>query len=143
MGHLAWQSNADRQYRPGRRRGPGSGQEVSSLDLLARHGCPPEDIENGAVTPAFISAVRELDGLARRWFAAGLRDLEAYPPESAFSVELAALFYQAILDEVEGNGYEVFRKRAYVGSLRKLAIYREVSSRRSERASAEAAAVPG
>ncbi|MGO4184593.1 phytoene/squalene synthase family protein [Paenibacillus sp. TAF43_2] len=102
------------------------GRRYLPLELLARHHYSEIDFEMGVVDERFQHLVQELDTLSRSWFARGLRGLETYPASSAFSVELAASFYAAILDEVKAANYEVYKKRAIVSSLNKLKLYTNI-----------------
>jgi len=102
------------------------GRRYLPLDLLARHHYTESDFQMGIVNERFHQLIQELDELSRSWFTRGLRGLETYPASSAFSVELAASFYEAILDEVKANNYEVYKRRAIVSSLNKLKLYTSI-----------------
>jgi len=113
------------------------GRRYIPIELMMRHRYSEAAFERGEINDAFRSMIRELDSLARSWFEVGLRDIESYPEESAFSVELAASFYRAILDKVEGNHYEVYRRRAVVGPVAKLEIYLSVKAKHALQLSGE------
>jgi phytoene synthase len=81
-----------------------------------------ERLDSGIIDESFVRLIGAFDRLARDWFAQGLNGLETYPRESACCIEIAARYYEAILDEVKENGYDVFTKRAVVGGARKLAL---------------------
>ncbi|PZD94077.1 hypothetical protein DNH61_19145 [Paenibacillus sambharensis] len=105
------------------------GRRYVPLEVMERHGYTPEMFDSGLINDAWISTIQELSGMARQWFAKGLRDLDGYPKVSGFCVELSALMYEAILDSVEAGGYDVFRSRAYVSSGRKLVIVQRLMKR--------------
>ncbi|MBD2848230.1 phytoene/squalene synthase family protein [Paenibacillus sp. IB182496] len=109
------------------------GRRYVPLELMARHGYSEREFEAGEVNEGLRQVIRELDATAREWFRRGLRDLDTYPPASAFSVELAARFYEAILDEVEGGGYQVYTRRAHVGQLRKLKLLAKIGEKYAPR----------
>lgn len=102
------------------------GRRYLPLELLERHHYSERDFSLGMVDERFHQVIRELDTLARSWFTKGLRGLETYPVSSAFSVELAASFYAAILDEVKTANYEVYKKRVIVSSIHKLKLYTSI-----------------
>ena len=105
------------------------GRRYVPLELMKHCGYSETDFAEGKITPAFIHLIQELESIAQCWFELGLRDLESYPRTSAFSVELAARFYGAILDAVKNNQYRVFTERAYVSRLNKAAILSSVARR--------------
>lgn len=117
------------------------GRRYLPLDWMVRCGYSEEEFAAGAVNPAFIRLIHELDSLARGWFEEGLRCLDSYPPLSAFSVELASRSYEAILDAVKGIQYRVFTERAYVRLPQKLALLASLARRYGQAAVAEEIAV--
>lgn len=92
------------------------------LELLQKHHYSVNDLGIGIINDKFIGMIQQLEQLADVWFTKGLSNLESYPVESRFAIELAAGYYRAILDEVKENRYNVFTKRAIVGKLAKLKI---------------------
>lgn len=105
----------------------GRGRRYLPLDRIRAAGYDLERFRRGVVDDAFRELIDGLDRLARDWFRQGLEGIESYPPSSGFSVELASTFYEAILDEVKANGYNVYAKRAYVGPFAKLRMYQQMS----------------
>lgn len=105
------------------------GRRYLPLELMERHHYSVSSFEEGVIDDSFRLMVQELDGIARSWFERGLHDLDSYPASSAFSVELAAGFYRAILDKVEANRYQVFKRRAVVGIAAKMGIYKDVKAK--------------
>ncbi|MCY9697076.1 phytoene/squalene synthase family protein [Paenibacillus alginolyticus] len=105
------------------------GRRYLPLDLFARHGYSEEDFQEGVIDERFRQLIQELDERSRSWFIRGMQGIETYAPQSAFSVELAASLYAAILDEVRAADYQVFTKRAIVGSLSKLKLYAEIKKK--------------
>ncbi|GFZ79398.1 phytoene synthase [Paenibacillus marchantiophytorum] len=105
------------------------GRRYLPLDLFARHGYSEQEFQDGVINERFRQLIQELDTLSRSWFVRGMQGIETYSPQSAFSVELAASFYAAILDEVKTADYKVFTKRAVVGSLRKVKLYADIKKK--------------
>lgn len=105
------------------------GRRYVPLELMKKHGYSESAFAEGDINPAFIHLIHELERIAKHWFELGLRDLDSYPSRSAFSIELAAKFYGAILDAVKDNQYRVFTDRAYVTGMKKAAILTTVTHR--------------
>ncbi|USB32906.1 phytoene/squalene synthase family protein [Paenibacillus sp. YPG26] len=105
------------------------GRRYIPLELMVRHGYTEEELLRGEVNGKWIALVQDLEQLAAGWLQAGMKRLDAYPPESAFAVELSAVLYGAILTAVKDNGFDVFRKRAFVEDRMKFQIYRRVKLR--------------
>ena len=57
---------------------------------------------------------------ARELYRSADRGIELLPPRSAACVRSARVLYSRILDEIEGNDYDVFATRARVPTVRKL-----------------------
>ncbi|GAA0361659.1 phytoene/squalene synthase family protein [Bacillus horti] len=102
------------------------GRRYLPLNLLRSFGYTEDMLEQKMVNHNLVQVIQYLEVLARQSFEEGLKDLDAYPASSAFSVELAARFYEAILLSVERNQYDVFTKRAYVNQAQKVKIYHSV-----------------
>ncbi|NMO97053.1 phytoene/squalene synthase family protein [Paenibacillus lemnae] len=105
------------------------GRRYVPLELMEQCGYSEEDFYNKVVNPSLTTLIDELEMKAKAWFSLGMRNLDSYPKSSAFSVELAALFYGGILDAVKNNDYQVFTERAYVNKLQKTSILVSVARR--------------
>ncbi|WP_390631160.1 15-cis-phytoene synthase CrtB [Leptothermofonsia sichuanensis] len=57
---------------------------------------------------------------ARKFFTNAEQGISRLSRDARFPVWAALMLYRGILDEIERNGYDVFRRRAYVPSFRKL-----------------------
>ncbi|WP_405104893.1 phytoene/squalene synthase family protein [Paenibacillus sp. FSL K6-1217] len=99
------------------------GRRYVPLEVMDRHGYTRQELENGEVNPQFTAVIQELRTEALDWFRQGLENVHTYPLESGLAIELAASFYAAILDAVEADGYDVFRKRSYVSDEAKLQLF--------------------
>lgn len=102
------------------------GRRYLPLELMERHGYSEADFAARRVNPAFLRMIAELEQVAAAWFGKGMQDLDTYPPDSAFSIELAARFYRAILDEAIAGGCQVYTRRTIVGSAAKATIFVEL-----------------
>ncbi|WP_341282138.1 phytoene/squalene synthase family protein [Paenibacillus sp. FSL H8-0537] len=105
------------------------GRRYLPLEMLRQYGYSEQSFEAGVIDDHFRALIHALERQAKDWFHKGLANLSSYPPESAFAVELAAGFYGAILDQVIANRYEVYAKRAVVGPLTKLKIYKSIKEK--------------
>jgi phytoene synthase len=113
------------------------GRRYIPLEWMRRAGYSEEEFAAGLVNDSFRRLIRELEELARNWFIKGMNGLSEYPVLSAASIELAAGFYEAILNEVKLNDYQVFTKRAVVSPAAKLLIYLRVKAKYAGGAAAE------
>ncbi|AIQ61343.1 phytoene/squalene synthase family protein [Paenibacillus borealis] len=100
------------------------GRRYVPLEVMERQGYSQQELEAGEVNEPFIAVLEELRAEALHWFEKGLENVHTYPWESGMAIELAAAFYAAILDAVEGDGYDVFHKRSYVSDEAKLKLFR-------------------
>jgi phytoene synthase len=90
---------------------------------LERFGLSRADLEARRVTPAFRALMQFQIDRARRYFDAGGRAVQLFPPDgSRLTVRLLQKTYAGILDAIERLDYDVFRARAYVSAPRKLRI---------------------
>ncbi len=90
-------------------------------DELSRFGVTPMDLAKGRVSPEWVAFLRYQIARAREYYdrsEQGIPDLAT--DGSQLTVWLMRLIYAGILDEIEGQGFDVFKKRATVSFLRKL-----------------------
>ncbi|MEO8479028.1 MAG: squalene/phytoene synthase family protein [Gemmatimonadota bacterium] len=90
---------------------------------LDRFGLDRADLERRTVTPAFIAFMRFQVARAREYFAAGDEVIGLFPRDgSRLTVRLLQQTYAGILDVIEAQEYDVFRRRAYTSRRRKMRI---------------------
>jgi len=99
-----------------------NGRVYLPQDELAAFGLGEADLASGRVTPQWrdfmrfqIRRVRELYSEA----AAGVSFLEH---DGRLAIGAASVFYQAILDAIEENDFDVFTTRASLGAWRKISL---------------------
>ncbi len=91
-------------------------------ELLVRHGVAEWDLNAGRVTPGFKSLMKELVERARSLFTTGRPLCDRVNRDLRFEMRLTWLGGSGILDRIEANGYDVFRKRPSHGLGGKLAL---------------------
>ncbi len=90
---------------------------------LALFGLDRAALEQRRVTPAFIELMRFQVERARTYYRHADAVIPMFPPDgSRLAVRLMQRAYAAILDRIEANRYDVFRRRAYTSAPRKLLI---------------------
>lgn len=90
---------------------------------LRRFGLLRADLARSDVSEPFVRFMRWQVARARRAFADADVVIGLFPRDgSRLTVRLMQQTYAAILDAIEGQRYDVFRKRAQTGTARKLAI---------------------
>lgn len=112
------------------------GRRYVPLEVMERNGYGQQELEDGVINERFIAVLQELRGEALKWFEKGLANVHTYPWESGMAIELAASFYAAILDAVEADGYDVFRRRSYVSEEAKFQLFRRTAARYTGRGTA-------
>ncbi|HIK54081.1 MAG TPA: phytoene synthase [Synechococcales cyanobacterium M55_K2018_004] len=90
------------------------------LEDLARFNYTEQDLFNGVVDERWRSLMKFEIQRARQIFAEAERGISLLSPDARFPVWSALMLYRQILDAIERNKYDVFRKRAYVSAPRKL-----------------------
>ncbi len=84
------------------------------LDLLARHGCPVEDLFARRFTPAFREAMREAVDRARQLFLEGLPLVGMVDRRLSLDLDLFSRGGLRVLDMIERRGYDVLSARPAV-----------------------------
>ncbi|GAC1579352.1 MAG: phytoene synthase [Candidatus Elarobacter sp.] len=99
-------------------------RDVGEDARLGRIYLPAEDVHRfgysdakllaGVVDDAFIELMKFQVARVRAMYEAAAPGIEMLAPSSRYTVRLALTLYRRILDEIEGNGYDVFTQRAFV-----------------------------
>lgn len=76
--------------------------------------------EDGPLDERWLDFMRFQVERARRLYAEALPGIKMLGKSGRFAVAAAAELYQAILDEIESNGFDVFSQRAHVSGLKKV-----------------------
>lgn len=87
---------------------------------LALFNYTEEDLFNGVVDERWRELMRFQIQRARKFFTSAEDGIRLLNYDARFPVWAALMLYRGILDEIERNGYDVFRRRAYVPGPRKL-----------------------
>ena len=90
------------------------------LEDLARFNYTEKDLFNEVVDERWRALMRFQIKRARLLFTEADRGISLLSPDARFPVWAALMLYRGILDAIERNKYDVFRKRAYVPGWRKL-----------------------
>jgi len=90
------------------------------LDEIALFNYTEEDLMKGTIDDRWRGLMQFQIQRARKFFCRAERGITALCPDARFPVWAALMLYRGILDEIERNDYDVFNRRAYVPSLRKL-----------------------
>ncbi len=84
------------------------------LEDLALFNYTQEDLFNGVVDDRWRELMRFQIQRARKFFAESEQGISQLSPDARFPVWSALMLYRKILEAIERNQYDVFRKRAYV-----------------------------
>jgi len=90
------------------------------LDELASYGLGEVDIANGRVTPAWREFMRFQIARNRALYEESLPGITMLHPDGRLAIGSAAELYRAILDDIEEHDYDVFGRRAHVGTWEKV-----------------------
>jgi len=86
---------------------------------LKRFGVSEEQIMNGVVSPAYVNLMKFQIERARYYYRLAESGIRHLHPSARFPVRASLDIYSKILDKVEQNGYDNFKKRAYVTKMEK------------------------
>jgi len=92
-------------------------------DELARFGLTISDILSFRKTKSFIEFLRFQVARARKYYTEAMRGIAMMHREARMVIAVASTAYREILSVIEENEYEVFGKRAYVNTFRKVMLY--------------------
>jgi 15-cis-phytoene synthase len=84
------------------------------LEDLERFNYTEKDLIKGVVDDRWRSIMRLQIQRARKFYAEAEKGISQLSPDARFPVWSALLLYSQILDAIERNQYDVFRKRAFV-----------------------------
>jgi len=90
------------------------------LEDLARFNYTEQDVLKGVVDERWQELMRFQIQRTRQVYAKAEKGISALSPDARWPVWAATMFYSQILERIERNQYDVFRKRAYVPQLQKL-----------------------
>jgi len=91
-------------------------------DELKKFGLTEEDLLAGEVTEKYKEFMKFQIARARHYYAQAARGIPMLAPDARFAVRASQDLYARILDKIEENGYDNFKKRAYTTGLEKLGI---------------------
>ena len=98
------------------------GRVYLPLDELQAHGVTRADLERRVATPAIKAALAEQVARVRMLEERSRPGIEMLAPSSRDCIDAARVLYCGIVDEVERQDYDVFRRRATVPMRRRLAV---------------------
>ena len=90
------------------------------LEELALFNYTEEDLFNGVVDDRWRELMRYQIQRARKYYNQAEKGIRSLSLDSRWPVWSALMLYQGILDVIERNDYDVFRRRAYVSGPKKL-----------------------
>jgi phytoene synthase len=88
---------------------------------LRQFGYTEAMLARGEVNDQFVSLMRFEIARAREFYVSADRGMAFIAPECRLPVVLSRILYAKILDKIEANGYDVFRRRARTSGLEKAA----------------------
>jgi phytoene synthase len=89
-------------------------------DELARFGLSEDDVAAARVEDRWRAFLRFQIARARQLYAASLPGIALLDPDGRFAIGAAGELYRAILGDIEAHDYDVFHRRAHVGTWGKL-----------------------
>lgn len=107
------------------------------LEELEQFGLSEADIERGQVTPAWRDFMRFQIERCRRLYDESWPGIAMLDRDGRFAIAAAAELYRAILTDIERHDYDVFSRRAFVGTWGKVRMLPGIwwKSRQKERVS--------
>jgi phytoene synthase len=98
------------------------GRVYLPLEDLERFGYAEEELELGTVDERFVELMRFEISRARRLFRVADEGMRYIPRGHRYPVVVAGRLYEAILDRIEAQGYDVFARRAQTSLAYKLRV---------------------
>ena len=92
-------------------------------DLMARHGVTDADLFTSRFTPGFARVMEEACGVARELFVAGLALPGMVDRRLALDLRLFSEGGLAVLDKIEGQGWDVLRERPKIGKIQRVGLF--------------------
>jgi len=92
------------------------------LDEIKAFGLSEEDLFKCRVTPKYKEFMKFQIARARHYYTKAKEGVPMLAPDARFAVQASLDLYSRILDVIERNDYDNFRKRAYTTKLEKLSI---------------------
>nr|ATQ35994.1 phytoene synthetase [Punctaria latifolia] len=90
------------------------------LEDLEKFGVDPENIMNGILDSNYKELMKYQIARARFYYKQAARGIPMLSPEGRLPVQASLDMYGKILTAIEANGYDNFRKRAYISKTEKL-----------------------
>ncbi len=90
------------------------------LQELQAFGISEDDLVNGTIDDRWRAFMQFQIARTRQLYAEASAGLKYLEPDGQMSIGAASEFYQGILDAIEANNYDVFSRRASLGSWDKL-----------------------
>ena len=90
------------------------------LEDLERFNLTEEDVAAGQVDDRWRAFMRFQIARNRQLYEEARPGIEMLDTDGRFAIAAAADLYGAILDDIEAHDYDVFQRRAYVSTSRKL-----------------------
>lgn len=97
-----------------------AGRVYLPLEELAEYGLHESDLEKGTVDNHWREFMRFQIARNRRLYAEAWPGIGLLHPDGRTAVAAAAIFYAAILDDIEAHDYDVFSRRAHIGAVGKM-----------------------
>ena len=91
-------------------------------DELERFGLSEDDLFACEVTPKYVEFMKFQIARARDYYKQAKKGIPMLAPGGRLAVQASLDLYSRILNKIEGNNYDNFRKRAYTTKLEKLSI---------------------
>ena len=92
-------------------------------DMLQRFGSSHDAIVHQVADDTWKAAMCDLVQHTKALYKTGRSGIKYLAPECQFGVALAADIYEAILDRIEANDYNVFKGRVHTSTAQKLMIF--------------------
>jgi phytoene synthase len=99
-----------------------AGRVYLPQDELAFFGIGEEELAAGTLSDRWRRFMAFQIARNRRLYEEAWPGIGLLDPDGRLAIAAAAAFYRAILDDIEANDYDVFRRRAYVSTARKLRL---------------------
>ena len=93
------------------------------LELFNKYNYTKEDLSKKIINKDFILLWEDLAEKAETLYKDVLDNINIYDEDARFAIILSINYYQAILNEIRKNNYNVFKGKIYVNKVKKLKLF--------------------
>ncbi len=92
-------------------------------NILIKYNCSHNNIEQQNLSPEFIEAIKYIINYNKTLYNFARTGINSLNPKTQFGIILATNIYEAILNKIEKENYNIFKKRIHTKTIDKIIIF--------------------